>query len=284
VSSTIRIKGSDPIPAQVAFCGSKIFVSENGPALPEKGRIVVISPSQNKIVKTISGFISPGSLFCNANLLWIQDSTFVRILNASTYKFVRNISGSAASDFGYSPKTKQVYVDNDNGTIFVYNPTTFQLVANLAGGPSSGQFAYNPLNKAMYLTNSAGFPSASIFIINSANKLTQLNFTSNCSFRKALIGIAYSPATKQMYLTCLIDNDNEGTVIILNAETNAVNKTIPVGFDTGSIIYNPSNKDMYVASAENLLGNHPGIVAVISDVNVLVASINVENAGCLAVS
>jgi DNA-binding beta-propeller fold protein YncE len=278
VTQTIQIKGKNPEPGPVAFCGNKIFVSDEG-----TDHISVISRAKGTVLKTIGGLISPGVLFCNSNVLWIQDSSFVRILNVSSYKILHTIKGSDAANFGYSPATKEVYVDNGNGSIFVYDPTTYKLVADLSGGPSYGAFAYDPIHKDMYLTNAAGYPTASIVLISSSNRVTQLNLSSNCAFSKALTGIAYSPATKRMYVSCLIDNDAEGTVIVLNASSNAVVTTIPVGVDTQSVAYDPSNLDVYVASPENTMGGSPGEVAVIGPADTVLASIPIS-ADTLAIS
>src|SRR5580658_3298469 len=76
VGQTIQIKGKNPEPGPIAFCGNKIFVSDLG-----TDHISVISRAKGTVLKTIGGLISPGVLFCNSNVLWIQDSSFVRILN-----------------------------------------------------------------------------------------------------------------------------------------------------------------------------------------------------------
>jgi hypothetical protein len=278
VTHTILIKGKNPGPEYLTYCQSKVFVSD-----VNVGRISVISPSSNKLLKTISGFTVPGFTYCLSGLLWVEDSTFVKILNATTYKVVHSINESASS-FGFSPATKELYIDNQNGSISIYNPSTFKRVAQLSGAPDSGYFAYNPVKKDLYLTNPAGYPTASLMLISSSNHLTQLNFSSSCGFSKALTGIAYSPATKDMYVGCLIDNNFEGTVIVLNATTDAIVTTISVGYDTGGIAYDASNMDIYAASPENLMGSPPGVLAVIGHTNTLLKSINVGNEGSLAVS
>lgn len=135
----------------------------------EVSQVLANSTSKSKVNKTLSGFTSPGSLYCDRKLLWIADSSFIRVLDTYTYKIVQNVSDSGPGSFGYSSSTKEMYVDNDNSSILVYNPVTYKLIVNLAGGPSAGQFAYNPINKEMYLTNYAGYPTASIYMISSEN-------------------------------------------------------------------------------------------------------------------
>jgi DNA-binding beta-propeller fold protein YncE len=59
--------------------------------------------------------------------------------------------------------------------------------------------------------------------------------------------------------------------------------TIPVGFYTESVAYDPSNLDVYVASPENTMGGTAGEVSVIGPTDAVVASLPIS-AGNLAVS
>lgn len=282
ITKLIKLKGkNNPEAAEPAFCGNKIFVSDDSTVGgPPSGNISVISPTKNKIIKTISGIVSPGPLLCVGKLLWItdSDSNFLRIMNSTTYKIVENISDDSGV-LGYSPDTKAVYVSNGTA-ISEYNSSTFEHLKTITL-QDSGIFAYDPINKDMYLTNEGGiFPrGASIFMISPSNVVTEYNFSSsNCYDHGGTTGIAYSPATREMYVSCAEDDNDQGSVMVLNATTNAVKTTVTNfgGFDTGSMVFDPSNNNMYVVNFENTNDKLPPVVAVISTANQVVATIPVS--------
>ncbi|HLM91123.1 MAG TPA: hypothetical protein VK424_03620, partial [Thermoplasmata archaeon] len=167
----------------------------------------------------------------------------VVVVSATTYKEVATIpidpgffSGNALA---YDPATKQVFVA---GLLYpnvsVINGTTNRIVANISA-PGANAIAYDPIDRAMFITTSAPSGSGNVSEING----TTDQVVQNTSLPYQPDSIGYDPADQDLFV-----GGGTNNVTVLNATTDAFITNLTAGSLPFAITYDPANGALYVAN------------------------------------
>jgi YVTN family beta-propeller protein len=188
--------------------------------------------------------------------------------------FSKNVltpTGYGPYAIAFDSKNNKLYTStwdlNGNDEIYVINPTTNEVVSNIAtgqGGYGNNGMVYDSANNEIYVTN------------NGAGTVSVINGTTNhvvdtISVGADATGMALDPSNNVIYVAAINSGGETGTVSVIDATTNSVKATLfdfwsPIGVAFAS-------GDFYVANNGN------GTVNVYSgSSNAFVRSIHVGSA------
>ena len=182
------------------------------------------------------------------------------IINGSSNKILTNISVEnyfRISDIAVNPFTNTIYVTNpapDRDAVSVIDGTTNKVLSKILVGELPTSIAVNPVTNVIYAIDALSNKVSIIdpYFFNSSKPL----LTSNSSQRTIATGavvtnitvgiqpndIAINPVTNTIYVT----NEYEGTVAVIDGETNHVSSNIDIGSRAEAISVNPTTNIIYV--------------------------------------
>ena len=141
----------------------------------------------------------------------------------------------------YNPSNKNVYlaIDGGGGKLFVIDSITNKVIAKVLVGQSPRALIYDPSNKEIYVTTDSG-----VAVLNGIKVVANLAV---CGFGGSRF-LVYAPSDKDVYVT----SDESNLVSIIDGATNKVVDTVSAAFSPGPLVYDSSNKDVYVACETNV--------------------------------
>ena len=192
----------------------------------------------------------------------------VSVIDDATNKLVANISGIEGPVQGaYDPKNGGVYVQAENGTIYVINDSTYQITGKIVVPASNtSDLVYDSDSGLLYFAyaQSSDTPSTEF--------LLTINVSSNALSQQQIpIGSAgapflYDSFNKDIYSCC---GSNGSSLVAFSTESNSVVATIPLpGVYVGPpvleahsfgfsyyFLYDPINGDLYAVDFNNPSGD-----------------------------
>ncbi|MHB8566815.1 MAG: YncE family protein [Nitrososphaerales archaeon] len=190
---------------------------------------------------------------------------------------------SSPLKLAYDESIKQIFaLDFDNGDLFAINPNSNSVVSTLhTGALESSGIAYDSSNNALYVTSAlnhtimridpanrsitqfasvSGRPGDIIYVpsnhklyaaIGDSAQVVVLDDTSGSTTSMIPLpcptGIAYDTLQNTLYIT----DSCAGSVVVVNASSNAIVGNISVGSDPVGIAFDPRDDTMFVANVES---------------------------------
>jgi YVTN family beta-propeller protein len=211
----------------------------------ESNTISVISSKTNKVLATIPvGSIPTQSLYdpANKNVYVIDnDASRVSVIGSSTNKVIATIKvGQAPQALAYNPSNEEIYVTNQfSNTVSAIDGSTNRVTATIAVGSDPGGIKIGTATNNIYVSNEE---SGTISVISSSkNKVIS---TVNLGSSVTPWNIAYDTANNNIYVTGF-----SHAVYVISGSSNSLIAIADVGSIAGRIIYDSSNKDLYVVDA-----------------------------------
>jgi len=196
----------------------------------------------------------------NGNIFGIDfGDNFVSVINGSTDKIIAKISGIEAPSSGaYDSKNNDVYVQAYNGTVFVVDGNTFDVVGRI-NMPSIylSRFVYDPDNGLFYAIKQQ-VPYAMLMINATTNALLPNNITLSSGPPTKEPGlplppnlVSYDTFNKDLYFY-------NGNLSALDTMTNMIVGSVPVATAGGGLVienpsfmYDSSNGNIYATEVIN---------------------------------
>jgi DNA-binding beta-propeller fold protein YncE len=240
------------------------------------------SPSEFHVIQGLSGIAVIPNVTAGFYTSWVYNpsngyvyfaSNTVGVYNGATNKFVASINMSNANyspaSMAYAPVNHEVYVANPyvgsgSGQTFIGAIKGTSVVAKITvphgGGEGSWPMIYDPANNKIYVLDRTPYLQIAMVIDPTTNKLVRtLTVSSAYGYDYGygdVTGVVYVPATKNIYVDSWSGYAGEDgfastNISVINSATYAV--THPVingnflGF-SGSMVYNPSNGDLYIGA------------------------------------
>lgn len=244
----------------------EIFVADYG-----LGEIHVISPSTNKIVKTIEDV--PGAAFMafdpKNGLVYVSEfgETAVAVINPKTDKITTTLTvcGEYPEFLAYNSVDGNIYVPSRIACYSIIDPSTNK-VTNVSLGDEPTGVAVNPKNGYAYITD---FGTNDTYVVKGSTLVATLT---NASLDGRIWGAIYSPTTNEVYVV----NTETSTapfpigVIVPISSSNQVGNPISVGQGPDYGCYVSTSKDVLVT---NTHGGVPGNATLVSSSNIVVTTI-----------
>jgi DNA-binding beta-propeller fold protein YncE len=197
------------------------------------------------------------------NTVWVTSAGVVSVIDASTFKVIQTIANfsSPVGALFVCGEIVALYrscgvlvADFNTNTVYEINATTYKLISSMHVGKSPEFIGYSPVTKDAYVGNVNGH---SISVIHGGKVITTIRL-----YNAAPRGITYDPVNKDIYVA--IDN---GHVYVINSH-NKVVYSINGFSEPWNMVFNPTNKDMYVTDQLS------GFVCLISSSNKIVGTID----------
>jgi YVTN family beta-propeller protein len=270
-SVTIPVRGTIPYGIAYNSANNNMYVANFG-----SSTVSVISGSTDSVIATILvgrlpiwiAYAPPNNKLYVTNL----GSNDVYVINGATNKVIKNIPvGNAPYGIAYNPSNNNVYVANiADGTVSVINTstdtvvTTIELLNIVSPAPST----VDPISLAYYSANGGAM------YVGATGQVSVINTATNADVKDSRMpppdqdsqagGLAYNSNNNQIYVAAFQSN----RVVRINPNTNDFEGTaIPVGMSPIDIVYNRTNKNMYVTNAGS------NTVSVIGPTNSVIATI-----------
>ncbi len=197
----------------------------------------------------------------------------VTVIDTATDTIAKNITvGSSPNQIAFDSVNHYLYVTNyDSSTISVIDGATDAVVTTIGGLGSMGNpraIAFDAANGKLYVTQ----PQAgSVSVIDGATN--QVVGTVALGRVWSMLGIAYNPANKDVYVTAAYGTAGLawlGKVFVIDGATDTVVGEVPVGDDPAMPAVDPTTGDVFVpnTSGEN-------VTVIQGATNTVVANISV---------
>ncbi len=248
---TVKV-GNNPVDVAFDPGNGELYVANTN-----SSSVSVIDGSTNKVVATVAVSADPievGYDAVNDEVYVLSQSTHEVTILSSANEIVDTISVDADPIVGMIAPTGNVYVTSHGtngvgpGKVAVINATTND-VTNLAVGDEAEAPYYDPANGDVYVGN---LVSDSLTVITTALKVKTIDFgTGGDPF-----GLAYSPATKEMYVALFEDAEVDAISSANKIVARIQDTNVPV-----AISYNPANEDLYVIDEASLASSNLTIIS-----------------------
>jgi YVTN family beta-propeller protein len=176
--------------------------------------------------------------------------TGVAVIDLATYKVTATIAvGTSPSSIAVDQDSDMVYVTNSrDDSVSVINGATNSVAATITGltnqrAISVYGIAVNPVTNMIYAGIENGGGLSSIAVISGHTNTVTDTITGSGGFPDS---IAVDPATDTVYLAC--GNFMPWTILVINAATNSVTKTISQASTPEAIAVDPATDAYYVAN------------------------------------
>ena len=148
------------------------------------------------------------------------------------------------------PDGSRIYAASDNGNIYVFNATTYQLMATIAvGGTVTNFMAFDPDGERIYTSQFAG---GTVKAISTASNSVTRTYALDGG---RLQGIAVAPNGKEFYVAdegCAAAG-SWGFVRVVDIDSGAQDE-VPVGGGAWGLALSPDNKQIYVSLSQGGAG------------------------------
>jgi YVTN family beta-propeller protein len=191
------------------------------------------------------------------------NSNNVTVINSVGHTHSSISVGKAPDGVIYDPDNGNIYVLNHNSSsVSIINGATNKVSTTVSLGkgaqPINGIF-YPATGGIFVVNNSSGKSTVVWLIANTTNKVTSLTISGFVS-----AAIAYSPTTKEIYMT------DESTLSFVAVTPTGSVKTIPVSFVPTGVYYNPASADLLVFGINITNPHEPAMIAVVNSADKVV--------------
>lgn len=175
----------------------------------------------------------------------VVNGTFVLYNNTYLHGNFLASPAQGASSPVFDAATSEIYIaDGSTDNLTVINPSTHQLVANLATGTSSSTLvaptgiALDPTTGNLYIVSSG---QSTLMVLNPSNG--QVVTTLTTTFTSAS-DIAYNPVDGMVF----VDGSAPDSVDVIDPSTNTVAHSLPVGTNPEGMVVDTSNGNVFVGN------------------------------------
>ncbi len=262
---------------------NKIYISH-----PDAGLISVINAASNTAEGTITVSGMPFSLALNSSGTKLYSSDFrpngsISTINTQTNTEVSNLLNFIAPEgLVVSPDSSRLYVanteaNNNPGFISVIDTNNYSTIATIPTGIGSNSIDISPDGSRLLVTNDGG--------VNLGNTVSVIDTATNTIINTILVGInphqvIYNSTGTKAYVMNThysagpFPGSSNGSISVINTQTNTVTNTIPVGPVPGGIALSPDDNVLYVTiGGVNSSGNKVAIISTLT--NTVVGEITV---------
>jgi YVTN family beta-propeller protein len=199
----------------------------------------------------------------------------IDVLNASTNEVARTIStGAYPNTLAYDPENNNVYFGLQTyDEVSVANASTDLIQRTVGIGFEPLSMAADPVSGNVFVTGTNSTGTAYVAVINGSTGvvITTFPFGAGRFPIAGPNGLAYDPANGYFYVASIVSGAPGGTrgnLTVLNASSFALVKNISLTFNPSSILYAPSNGDLYLGneSGNNLRVFNPVTAKVVHTV------------------
>jgi YVTN family beta-propeller protein len=167
----------------------------------------------------------------------------VSVINVATNTVTATIHiGSEPWGVSVSPDGSKVYVANNDyiNTVNVIKTSTNTIVATITVGSWPDGIFVSPDGSKVYVANT---DSNTVSVINTASNIVSATFPILAPY-----GVTESPDGSKVYIT---NYAYPGSINVINAATNTVTDTIPVGILPSGIAVSPDGSKVYVVNSNS---------------------------------
>lgn len=162
----------------------------------------------------------------------------ILVIDGTTDGILATITGQEFNTVRFNPATNRVYTTNNSGNnITVLDANTNAVLATVVVGQEPRGIAVNPMTNKIYVTAGGG-------VLAIVDGITHAVTTLNVGDAR---NVAVNPTASRVYVT----NGPLNTVTVIDAATNAILQTIPVGTSAGGIDVDPAANKVYVANGNS---------------------------------
>jgi len=236
--------GHDPQAVAVSPDGSKVYVANNN-----DNTIYVINTTTNAVTSIISVGVAPHgypqglSVNPDGSKLYIanEQSNQVAVVNTATNAIVSTIDvGIHPEGIAVSPDGTTIYVaNNGDNTVSVINTGTNAVVSIIPVGNIPNEIAVSPDGNKVYVTS-----QTSIAVINAKTNLVTTTIQAPGG---DLLGITINPDGNWVYVV----NSGLNNVLVIDASTNSIASTIPVGYNPQGLSLTPDGSQLFVTKGNS---------------------------------
>ena len=251
-----------PDPEGLAFDSSNsyLFVPEFTPCCPSD--VTVFDTLTDSVVGSIplGGFNPTAAVFDSRNGdIYVSDTNGqnVSVLNGSTDSLVTTVPVAHSGNplgLAFDAANGNIYVTNGGaGTISVINGSDNAVLGSFPApvGSSPVSIAVDSSNGYLYVGDAGGFNTSggSVAVLDAANGTVVATLPVGAYPR----AIAVDPQTNRIFVTGnnVVQGGNgstgTGNLTVIDGQTNRIVGSIPVLRDPSAIVYDASNRDLYVA-------------------------------------
>ena len=187
----------------------------------------------------------------------------IGILDPANGSIVRRTLGHTPRDIAINAITNRVYVtDQEAPEMVVLNGADHSVVARVPvnvtssdpyyateSGPRRSIAVSEALNR-IYLSRSEqiaddGTKTAFVDVIDGATHQLIKSIALSTNYAGHVGSVTVDDNRRRVYATTTLDN-NDGAVVVIDSETNAISRTVPIGASANGIIANPVTGRIYV--------------------------------------
>ena len=281
VIATILLGTANPYGVAYDSTNGNLYVTQADSSI-----VSVVSGSTNSLITTVSVGGNPqGIIFDSSNRdIYVADysSGTVSVISGSNNSVIATVTvGAQPYGLAFDSTIGDIYVGNGGtcsesgcsehpGFVSVISGSSNKVIANVNAGDNPTSITFDSANQDVYVITSGENPIVSIIHTLTNTAIAQWDFGGNPR------GIFFNPSNEEFYF--IMTNPN--MVVVVNAPSDPVVATVPVGSVYGDYLYtifDPANGNIYVTNAHYASGvGYSGMVLVISgSTNTVIANVSV---------
>lgn len=234
--------GGRPAWIAVSPDGNRIYVTNES-----SHTVSVINTNTDKVIHTITGLHLPSAIVVHPNGSTIYVSNLgaktVSVINSTSYEIISTIPGlNGPLSMALNKTGTRLYIacHNDH-TLYTHDTGTGQRLFSLGGCTNASSAALNPSNSRLYVGTEKD--------VHLVDPVTSTRLSTYSGFNSPR-DMAYSPYDTESAPRLYIANTEGNSVIIFNAGSNIIHKTLTVETPYG-IAFNPIKREAYVTDLRN---------------------------------
>jgi DNA-binding beta-propeller fold protein YncE len=233
----------------VDLAGHRLF------ATPQAAKAVdVLDLETGKVLKSISGFGNPHSVFYAADLhrLFVADGGdgSLKVFDSKDYHLIKRIALLQDADgIAYDKRTKYLYVNNggegagkDYSLISVIDTGSLEVRGEIRLDADKLEATQIDPNTPRMFANLPGKNQIAVIDLNSRRVVT----TWSVAPGKSNMSLAYDPALRRLYVGCR-DTEVRGQIVVLDATNGKRITSLPIGGWTDQIEWDAARKRLYTS-------------------------------------